>query len=96
MLIRQAYHYECNYNISRRVLANGMIVADNFGKRVVSLANRIYAMNEGKVGEAIRDVYLWWMSALALGLYDGLGEGLEIVRSRAGSEQNVTKVSSAS
>jgi len=82
-LLQRAYRYDRKWKISDRLLAQGLIAADNVGKQTVALANNVCAMNDGKVGETMKDVGKWWIQGVSEGLYEGIGEGMEAVGLRS-------------
>ena len=59
--------------------ANYSIVkADALRRRGIQLSHTICQMNDGKVGQAINDVTIWWIQGLTGGLQQGLSDGVVI------------------
>ncbi|KXL44938.1 hypothetical protein M433DRAFT_67804 [Acidomyces richmondensis BFW] len=87
LLLQTAYRYDREWKISDRLLAQGLIAADHVGKQTMSLASNVCAMNDGKVGEAVKDVGKWWIQGVSGGLYEGIGEGMEAVGLRSSTSR---------
>ena len=77
--------YERRYRVSERVFSASIKGADMMGKRGMEASHAVYSLNDGKVGESINRLLLWWFTGFAGGLHEGIGEGLNIV-SRTRSE----------
>lgn len=79
LLLQQAYRYDREHKISDRVLAQGALTADVIAKQLLLIANSVYEMHDGKVGMAVRDVGLWWVHGVSGGVYEGVGEGMQVL-----------------
>jgi hypothetical protein len=40
-------------------------------------------MNDGKVGQALNDLSIWWITGVTAGIHQGVGDGLAIVGAKA-------------
>ena len=79
LLFGQAYRYDRKFRISDRVLAKSVAIADSMGKQTIALAGTVCAMNEGKVGDALREMSVWAVQGVTAGVYEGVGEGMRVV-----------------
>ncbi|KAK5133598.1 hypothetical protein LTR08_007546 [Meristemomyces frigidus] len=79
LLLQRMYQYDRKHKVSDRLLAQGALTADMLGKQTLLLANNLCAMNDGKVGEAVRGAGVWWVQGVSGGVYDGLGEGMQVL-----------------
>ncbi|KAF2170037.1 hypothetical protein M409DRAFT_64418 [Zasmidium cellare ATCC 36951] len=77
LLLRQAYQFDRKHKISDRVLAQSVIAADMMGKRTITMASSICAMNDGKVGDSMKEIGLYLVQGFSAGVYDGVGEGMQ-------------------
>lgn len=94
LLLRQAYAYDRKYRISDQIIAQGWMAADVVGKNTVILANSLCAMNDGQVGMKMRDMGMWWLQGVSGGLYEGVGEGMQVLGLRAGDHSAQKKIAS--
>ncbi|CAK3758706.1 Hypothetical predicted protein [Lecanosticta acicola] len=78
LFLRLAYQWDRKHKVSDRVLARSVAAADAVGKRTMMLATSICAMNEGKVGDTMRQAGIYLMQGVSGGVYDGVGEALRI------------------
>ena len=85
LLLRQAYQLDRKHKISDRVLAQSMLIADSMGKRTLTLAASVCAMNDGKVGDSMREAGVYLVQGFSGGVYDGLGEGMQALGLRGGN-----------
>ncbi|KAJ4210085.1 hypothetical protein NW767_000360 [Fusarium falciforme] len=81
-LIRCAARLERKYKISEVVVGHGIDFVNSIGKQSASLTETIGQMNDGKVGQALLEAFVWTVDGVTQGISDGLGEGLSIVGSR--------------
>ncbi|EME46436.1 hypothetical protein DOTSEDRAFT_70436, partial [Dothistroma septosporum NZE10] len=86
LLLRQAYQLDRKHKISDRVLAQGMLIADAMGKRTLTLAASVCALNDGKVGDSMREAGVYLVQGFSGGVYDGLGDGMQALGLRGGSD----------
>lgn len=79
VFLRSAYEYEREHNISQKVLASGIDLADMLGKQSLTITAALYGMGNGKVGETLIEICRWVAEGVTGGIHDGIGEGLSIV-----------------
>ncbi|KAF2718270.1 hypothetical protein K431DRAFT_212839, partial [Polychaeton citri CBS 116435] len=79
LLVRFLYAYDRKHHISDRLVQQGLIAADSVGKQTFTLARTVGAMNDGVVAERMREAGVWWVRGVAGGVYEGFGEGLEVL-----------------
>ncbi|KAF2138024.1 uncharacterized protein K452DRAFT_234950 [Aplosporella prunicola CBS 121167] len=79
LFIGQAYQYERQHRISERLVSSSISTVDGLGRRGIRFTNTICQMNDGKVGQAINDVTLWWLKGVTGGIHEGVSEGLNIL-----------------
>lgn len=78
VLGRQAYHFDRKHRLSERALNQGMIAADAVGRRTLTLAASFCALNDGEVGDSMREVGIYLVQGFSGGVYDGLGKALRL------------------
>ena len=61
-----------------------MLIADAMGKRTLTLAAGVCAMNDGKVGDCMREAGVYLVQGVSGGVYDGLGDGMRALGLRGG------------
>ncbi|KAK5126032.1 hypothetical protein LTR85_011387 [Meristemomyces frigidus] len=76
LFLQTAYQYDRKHRISDRLLAQSVMMANTAGRQTITLANHLYGINEGKFGEAVKEVGIWWIQGVSGGVYDGLDEVL--------------------
>lgn len=74
-----AYRYERQHRISERVLSSSVSTMDGVMRRGMEISNSVYRMNEGKVGQALNELMVWWIRGVTGGIHQGVGEGLVII-----------------
>lgn len=74
-----AYRYERQHRISERVLSSSISTMDGVMRRGMEISNSVYRMNEGKVGQALNELMVWWIRGVTGGIHQGVGEGLVII-----------------
>ncbi|KAH8754394.1 hypothetical protein F5883DRAFT_431357 [Diaporthe sp. PMI_573] len=82
-LLRYAARMERKYKVSETVVGHGPDFVNSIGKQSVSLTETMCRMNDGKVGQALLEAFIWTVDGVAQGISDGLGEGLSIVETRS-------------
>ncbi|KAG8669203.1 hypothetical protein FPOAC2_08522 [Fusarium poae] len=82
LLVRYAARVERKYKISETIIGHGVDLANSIGKQSASLTEAVGQMNDGKVAQALLEVFVWTVDGVTQGISDGLGEGLSIVGSR--------------
>ena len=58
-----------------------MTTIDEFGRRSLQLSQTICQMNEGRVGQAISDMTIWWVRGLTGGIQQGISDGVVVIGS---------------
>lgn len=77
--VQGAYQYEREHHISERVFTNTVCTADSMGRKTWALSRTVCALNGGKVGEMLEDASAWCIQGISGGLYEGVGEGMEVL-----------------
>lgn len=92
------YRCERKHRLSERIFSAGINGLDIMGKRGVELSQTVYGLNDGKVGQSINEILVWWISGVTGGIHEGVGEGLSIVSKRHpnASMKRVTESSNTS
>ncbi|KAK0653323.1 hypothetical protein DIS24_g6123 [Lasiodiplodia hormozganensis] len=75
LFIGHAYQYERQHRISERLVSSSINTVDELGRRSIRFTNAIFQMNDGKVGQAINDLMLWWLRGVTGGIHEGVSEG---------------------
>lgn len=83
LLLRQAYQFDRKHKISDKVFAQSVVAADMMGKRTITVASSICAMNDGKVGDSMKEMGMYLVQGFSGGIYDGLGEGMQLIGLRS-------------
>lgn len=84
LLMQKAYQYERKHRLGDRLLAHSALVAGTASKQTLTLANHLYGLNEGKFGDTVKDIGMWWIQGVSGGVYDGLDEGIQTIGLRSG------------
>ncbi|KAH7124272.1 hypothetical protein EDB81DRAFT_912327 [Dactylonectria macrodidyma] len=82
-LLRYTARMERKYKVAETVVGHGLDFVNLIGKQSVSLTETMCQMNDGKVGQALLEAFIWTVDGLAQGISDGFGEGLSIVETRS-------------
>lgn len=88
LFIGYVYRYERQHRISERIFSRSINTVDEFGRRSVQFTNAICKMNDGKVGQAINDLTVWWVRGVTGGIHQGLSEGVVVLSTGAEANQN--------
>lgn len=56
-----------------------MDTADNLGQKTLAATQAVCSWNDGKVGEVLEEIGTWWIQGISGGLYEGVGEGMEVL-----------------
>lgn len=84
LFIGHAYRWEQEHKVTRRLVNKSITTVDEIGRRGVQLSQTVCQMNDGKVGQAINDLTIWWVQGLTGGIQQGISEGVVMV----GNERN--------
>lgn len=87
LLVRYVARVERKYKISETLIGHGVDLANSIGKQSASLTEAVSQMNEGKVAQALLEVFVWTIDGVTQGISDGLGEGLSMVGSKQTSSR---------
>ncbi|OCL03031.1 hypothetical protein AOQ84DRAFT_442991 [Glonium stellatum] len=79
LFVGHAYRYEREHRISERVFSKGVHTMDEFGRWCVQFTHTICKMNDGKVGQAINELTIWWVRGVTGGIYQGISEGVVVL-----------------
>ncbi|KAH7119288.1 hypothetical protein EDB81DRAFT_848028 [Dactylonectria macrodidyma] len=82
-LLRYIARMERKYKVSETVVGHGLDFVNSIGKQSVSLTETVCQMNDGKVGQALLEAFIWTVDEVAQGILDGFDEGLLIVGTRS-------------
>ncbi|KAF2091785.1 hypothetical protein K490DRAFT_30800 [Saccharata proteae CBS 121410] len=82
LFIGHAYQYERQHRISEKFVSSSISTVDELGRRGIKFTNAVCQMNDGKVGQAINDLTLWWLRGVTGGIHDGVSEGVMLLGAR--------------
>ncbi|KAF2704619.1 hypothetical protein K504DRAFT_472363 [Pleomassaria siparia CBS 279.74] len=94
LFIGQAYRFERDHNVTQRLVNQGIMTVDQLGRRSLQLSKTVCQMNNGKVGQAIHDMTIWWVRGLTGGIQQGISEGVVVIgneKSPNGKSRRVEK-----
>lgn len=86
VFLAHAYQFEREHQITRRLVNGSITTVDDIGRRGLRLSQTICQMNDGKVGQAINEMTMWWIRGVTGGVQQGFEEGLK--RERRAREQD--------
>ena len=84
LFIGHAYHYEREHRISERIFSKVVHTIDEFGRWCVQFTHTICKMNDGKVGQAINELTVWWIRGVTGGIHQGISEGVVVLGAERG------------
>lgn len=87
LFVRKAYQFDREHKLSDRLIAQGFVTADIVSRRTFAVASQVCAMNDGKVGESMKEIGMFIVQGVSGGMYEGVGEGMQVIGLRAGGEQ---------
>lgn len=73
------YKYERQHRISERVIASSVQTCEGMMKTGLQVTNAICRMNDGKVGQALNEMSVWWVTGVTAGIHQGVGDGLTLL-----------------
>lgn len=76
LFLSHAYQFEREHQITRRFVNGSITTVDDIGRRSLRLSQTICQMNDGKVGQAINEMTIWWVRGVTGGMQQGFEEGL--------------------
>jgi hypothetical protein len=74
-LMAEAFSFERKHKMSEKLLKSGAQTLD----AVMKFGDSVCKMNDGKVGNALQDFMVWWITGIAGGIQDGIGSGLAVM-----------------
>lgn len=86
-MLREAYQFDRRHKISDRVLSHGIDTAVAVRRNTFTIAAQVCSINDGKVGEQLKDASLYLVQGLSGGVYDGIGEGMQVLGLRTSKDQ---------
>ncbi|KAF2215934.1 hypothetical protein CERZMDRAFT_94321 [Cercospora zeae-maydis SCOH1-5] len=86
-LLREAYQFDRKHKISDKLLSRGIDTAAAMRRRTLIIASQVCSMNDGKVGEQLKDVSVYLVQGVSAGVYDGIGEGMQVLGLRANKKE---------
>ncbi|KAJ4992003.1 hypothetical protein SVAN01_02598 [Stagonosporopsis vannaccii] len=91
IFLAHAYQFEREHQITRRLVNGSITTVDDIGRRSLRLSQTICQMNDGKVGQAINEMTIWWVRGVTGGVQQGFEEGLKRER-RAREKGKVERI----
>ena len=91
IFLAHAYQFEREHQITRRFVNGSITTVDDIGRRSLRLSQTICQMNDGKVGQAINEMTIWWVRGVTGGMQQGFEEGLSRER-RAREKSKVERI----
>lgn len=91
IFLAHAYLFEREHQITRRFVNGSITTVDDIGRRSLRLSQTICQMNDGKVGQAINEMTIWWVRGVTGGMQQGFEEGLNRER-RAREKSKVERI----
>lgn len=86
-LLREAYQFDRKHKISDKLLSHGIDTAAAMRRHTLTIATQVCSMNDGKVGEQLKDVSMYMVQGVSAGVYDGIGEGMQVLGLRANKRE---------
>lgn len=77
IFLAHAYQFEREHQITRRLVNGSITTVDDIGRRGLRLSQTICQMNDGKVGQAINEMTIWWVRGVTGGVQQGFEEGMK-------------------
>lgn len=92
LFISQAYRWEREHRITKRVVNKSINTVDSLGRKGLEISKTMCQMNDGKVGQAINDMTLGLVQGIAGGIQQGIADGFALIagdvsRDRVGEER---------
>ena len=93
VLLANTIQLERKHQITKRLVNTSVTTVDELGRRSLRLSQTVCQMNDGKVGQAINDMTIWWVKGVTGGMQQGFEEGLSTMR--AAPESSKGRVTAA-
>lgn len=74
LFMGHAYRFEREHKLTQRLMSTSVSTADELTRRGLRLSQTICQMNNGKVGQTINEVVVWWARGLTGGMQQGIEE----------------------
>ncbi|KAF2853265.1 hypothetical protein T440DRAFT_466245 [Plenodomus tracheiphilus IPT5] len=71
LFIASAYQFERRYQITNRVVNTGVMTVDEISRGGLRLSQMVCQMNDGKVGQIVHEMALWWIRGVTGGIQQG-------------------------
>lgn len=81
LFLSHTYQFERKHQITKRLVNSSVTTVDELGRRSLKLSQTICQMNDGKVGQAINEMTIWWVRGVTGGVQQGIEEGWSTMRS---------------
>lgn len=94
LFIGHAYRFERDHKVAQRIVNGSITTVDELGRRSLQLSQTVCQMNDGKVGQAINDLTIWWVRGLTGGMQQGITEGVIVIgneRSASAKRRSIEK-----
>ena len=82
LLLFNIYTYERTHHVTEKLLATSLDTVDALGKRGIEVSGAVARLGDGRVGQALNHITVWWVDSVAGGICDGVGEGLVMLGGR--------------
>ncbi|KAF2812354.1 uncharacterized protein BDZ99DRAFT_383996 [Mytilinidion resinicola] len=79
LFIGHAYQYERENRVFERLFSVVVNTIDEVGRKSIRFTNSVCSMNDGKVGQALNDMTVWWVQGVTGGIHQGISEGVVIL-----------------
>lgn len=80
LFLSHTYQFERKHQITKRLVNTSVSTVDELSRRSIRLSQTVCQMNEGRVGQAINEMTIWWVRSVTGGIQQGIEEGLSTVR----------------
>ncbi|KAF1845135.1 uncharacterized protein K460DRAFT_311205 [Cucurbitaria berberidis CBS 394.84] len=82
LFLSHTYQFERKHQITKRLVNTSVTTVDELSRKSLRLSQTICQMNDGKVGQAINEMTLWWVRGVTGGVQQGIEEGLSVIGAR--------------
>lgn len=92
LLLAYSYQFERKHRITNRLFSTGVATMDEVGRRGIKLSHTICQMNDGKVGQAINEMTIWWVKGVTGGLQEGIEQGFASMQAGENRRRNTSRM----
>ncbi|KAI8935539.1 hypothetical protein NX059_008109 [Plenodomus lindquistii] len=92
LFVASAYQFERKYQITNRVVNTGVMTVDEISRGGLRLSQTVCQMNDGKVGQMLNEMALWWIRGVTGGIQQGIEE---LSAAKTGNEGSRNRMSVA-